>query len=270
MNIIIAGDIAECDDGDPGERQTAALVEQLSGIVVTAGDNVYAKGTLAEFRDCYGPTWGSFLDRTRPTPGNHDYYTPNASGYFEYFGDRAGPSGRGYYAFAAASWRVYSLNGGFCMTEEGCGPGTAQYEWLEEQLTARPTECVLAVWHEPRFSSGRHGPNPEVDPLVRLLYREGAELVVNGHDHSYERFAPARPNGQVDRQHGLRQFISGSGGADHYVRGDQASPHSEVFDNTSYGVLRLKLKPGSYDWDFIPVEGSDFTDAGSGNCHGNP
>lgn len=175
---------------------------------MTAGDNVYQKGSWGRFRDCYAPTWGRFRDRTRPTPGNHDWAVPGAAGYFKYFGALAGPAGRGYYAFDAGTWRVYALSGD-CWAVGGCQGGSAQYRWLKASLAAHPAACVLAVWHEPRFSSGPHGSATAVRPLLKLLYAAGAEIVVNGHDHEYERFAPASPNGAADPVHGIRQFVVG-------------------------------------------------------------
>lgn len=261
------GDIASCSyDGD---SKTADLVAAIPGIVMTAGDNVYQKGSWGRFRDCYAPTWGRFRDRTRPTPGNHDWAVPGAAGYFKYFGALAGPAGRGYYAFDAGTWRVYALSGD-CWAVGGCQGGSAQYRWLKASLAAHPAACVLAVWHEPRFSSGPHGSTTAVRPLLKLLYAAGAEIVVNGHDHEYERFAPASPNGAADPVHGIRQFVVGTGGAPLYTFSTTPAPNSEVRNNTTRGVLKLTLGAGSYSWAFVPVAGNTFTDSGSGSCHGAP
>jgi hypothetical protein len=267
--VLLAGDIA---DGTPESREadTAALVAARRGLVVTTGDNAYDSGTYEEFLTKYDPTWGRFLERTRATPGNHEYFTPGAAGYFRYFGERAGPAGRGYHTFRAGTWRVVSLDSESCKAAGGCGPGTAQHTWLK-RLLARTTErCTLAVWHSPRFSSGYHGDEPRVAPLLELLYRDGAEIVVNGHEHWYERLAPARPDGRVDGRHGIRQFVVGTGGAELRGPGDRTAAHSRVFEARTWGVLQLRLHEDSYAWRFLPVAGQTFTDAGSGRCHGRP
>ena len=274
-SLILAGDIAWCpDDEETGHDKTADLVERLSGTVMTLGDNAYMGGSIREFTQCYGPTWGRFLNRTRPIIGNHDGINRDFSGYYEYFGSRAGPPGRGYYTFRAGTWRVYALAGTFCshahLSPLGCGPGSPQYEWLKRSLANDSAECVLAVWHEPLHSNGDHGGEPAVFPLMKLLYDAGADVVVNGHDHNYERFAPMRPNGKPDDQFGIRQFVVGTGGAgldtDHVGSG----PLSEIYEGGTYGVLRLQLREGAYRWKFHPVAGQTFTDTGTGRCHGQP
>jgi len=273
--VLIAGDIASCDGN--GDSSTARLIEENNGLVMTAGDNAYPLGTSAQFRDCYGPTWGRFLDRTRPAPGNHDWATPGASGYFGYFGKRAGPKGRGYYAFDLGEWRIYVLASDLCFRGAGearddssCGPGTDQARWLRADLAARPRDCVMAVWHHPRFSSGPHGNSSKPFPLLKLLYDAGAELVINGHDHVYERFGRARPDGTPDAESGIQQIIVGTGGAGLYGLRSRTAPNSEVRSSSTYGVLCLRLEPGSYGWRFLPVAGGSFTDRGSGACHGAP
>jgi hypothetical protein len=272
--ILIAGDIAQGTSLSQ-EAATADLVAARSGLVMTAGDNAYPDGSRADFRTRYHPTWGRFRSRTRPTPGNHEYDTPRAEGYFDYFGGRAGPRlqngrGRGYYAFHAGSWLVLALDSEACMRRVGCGPGSPQHAWLKKVLARENARCTMAVWHIPLFSSGFHGDQPLVRPLADLLYTHGAEIVINGHDHHYERMAPARPNGTVDSRHGLRQFIVGTGGA--VLRGEGAAtvPHRRVFQATAHGVLRLRLLDRSYSWSFLPVEGASFDDSGTGRCHGKP
>jgi len=267
--VLLAGDIAY-GTADSREAETADLVKSRSGLVITAGDNAYPAGTYQEFRDYYRPTWGRFLGRTRPTPGNHDYRTPGAAGYFKYFGRRAGPAGRGYYSFKAGSWRVFGLDSEVCKTSTGCGPGSPQFKWLKKKLTGSRERCTLAIWHTPRFSSGQHGDDPRVGPLLRLLYKNGAEVVVNGHEHDYERMAPARHTGTVDRKYGIRQFIVGTGGAPLRAKGTTAAPHSRVFQADTWGVLQLKLRWNSYNWRFLPIEGQSFEDSGKGRCHGKP
>ena len=265
--ILVAGDIA-AGTMTSQEAATAALIERRSGLVMTAGDNVQQDGTYQEFLAYYHPTWGQFKGRTRPTPGNHDYDTPGAVGYFRYFGERGGPHERGYYTLKVGGWRVFALNSDACKV--GCGPGNAQYTWLKARLAESRDRCTLAVWHHPRFSSGFHGDDPMVAPLVRLLYKHGAEIIVNGHDHDYERLAPARPSGEVDAKFGIRQFIVGTGGAEMRGEGAQAAAHSRVFQSTDWGVLKLTLEGGSYSWRFLPIAGQTFEDQGDGTCHGKP
>lgn len=265
--ILVAGDIASCSWSK--DRATARLLETSPGVVMTAGDNAYQTGTFKQFRDCYGPTWGRFRERTRPALGNHDWATPGAAGYFRYFGDRAGPPGRGYYAFSAGTWRVYALVSD-CPAVGGCRTGSDQHRWLKAELGAHPQACVLAVWHQPRYSSGPHGTNSRTNDLLKLLYNAGAEVVINGHDHFYERFAKARPDGTADPAHGVRQFIVGTGGGPLYPLLKPFAPNSTVRNDSTHGVLRLTLEPDRYAWEFLPVQGETFTDDGAGACHGPP
>ena len=265
--IVIAGDIAGCDYRS--DSATAQLVEQIPGVVMTAGDNAYPAGSYEQFQRCYAPTWGRFRYRTRPTPGNHDWATPKAAGYFRYFGRRAGPPGRGYYAFDVGVWRVYALAGD-CGQVEGCRASSPQFRWLAADLAARPRRCVLAVWHQPRFSSGPHGTRKPTKPLFRLLYESGAEVIINGHDHGYERFGPATDEGEADASHGIRQIVVGTGGAPLYGHHQPFAPNSQVRNGSTHGVLKLRLAENGYAWRFIPVAGGSFTDSGSGTCHGRP
>lgn len=266
--LVGAGDIAVC--GTNWDAATAALVNGVlaavaGSIAFTAGDNVYPDGSSIYYSDCYAPTWGTFRLRTRPVPGNHDYYNnPTAGGYFGYFGGQAGPAARGWYKFDVGAWRVYSL------TSE-CAQATtcfrSQYNWLKSDLATDPHQCALAIWHRPRFSSGvEHGSSTRMGPIFQLLYYNGAEIVINGHEHNYERFAPTDPAGVVNAAHGVRQWVVGTGGASLYGFA-AALPASEVRNATSHGVLKLDLKAGSYDWQFLPVAGDTFTDSGSGTCH---
>jgi alkaline phosphatase len=267
--VLVAGDIAK-GTADSGEELTARLVERHAGLVMTAGDNAYESGTPAEFRDYYAPTWGRFLHRTRPTPGNHDYGTQGAAGYFDYFGWRAGPNRRGYYSFKVADWRIYALDSEACERAVGCGPGSPQHTWLKRKLAKHGARCSMAVFHTPLHSSGVHGDEPRVRPLVGLLYRAGAELIVNGHEHSYERLAPARPSGRIDWHKGVQQFIVGTGGAPLRPKGATEAAHTRVFQDEAWGVLRLRLRKHSYTWRFLAVEGETFTDRGERRCHGEP
>lgn len=269
--ILIAGDIATCTGN--GDRLTAELIERIDGIVMTAGDNAYPYGSIKQYRECYGPTWGRFKARTRPALGNHDYGLGAPDGYFEYFGRRAGPAGRGWYAFDAGTWRIYVLDSMRCYLgtgsargESGCGPDSAQFQWLKRDLVAQPRDCVMAVWHHPRFSSGPHGNSSKPQPLLGLLFDHGAEIVVNGHDHVYERFAPARPNGTPDDATGITQFVVGTGGGGLYGLRAITAPNSVVRDNGSYGVLRLRLSADGFAWRFLRVDGKRG-DSGSALCH---
>jgi hypothetical protein len=257
--LVGAGDISRCEND--GDTKTAAVVSGVPGIVYTTGDNVYLSGTPDEFATCYDPTWGAFKDRTRPSPGNHDYVTPGATGYYGYFGDAAGPAGKGWYRYDAGTWRVYSLNSE-CLPE--CA--AEQYDWLAVDLAAEPHRCVIAYWHRPIFSTGSHGPSSRMALFFQLLYDSGAELVLVGHDHHYERFAPARPDGTIDAARGIRQIVVGTGGSALYGFRTTSSL-SEVRSNSTHGVLRVDLAPGRYSWEFLPVEGGAFTDSGTGDCH---
>jgi acid phosphatase type 7 len=234
-----------------------ALIAEVSGTVFTTGDNVYPDGTAAEFTNCYDPAWGELKTRTRPSPGNHDYHVPGASGYFGYFGSAAGPAGQGYYAYDLGTWRIYSLNSEMV--------STAQVNWLESDLAANPASCVLAYWHHPRFSSGRHGSDDAVAPFWDALHAAGAEVVVNGHDHNYERFAPQTPSGQASTT-GIREFVVGTGGANQRPF-EETQPNSEKRMTGTWGALKLTLESGSYSWEFLPASGPAFSDAGTSTCH---
>jgi len=210
--VIAAGDIAQCDTPlapSTPAMSTALLVESIPGTVLTLGDNVYYEGTAAQFAACYAPTWGRFQSRTNPSPGNHDYETAAAAGYFDYFGDRAGPDRRGYYSFNAGAWHLISLNSNVPAT-----PGSAQDLWLRADLSANlDKRCVLAYWHHPVFSSGPHGNDPTMAGIWQTLYDFNADVVLAGHDHDYERFGPQDASGRVDVARGLRSFVVGTGGA---------------------------------------------------------
>jgi hypothetical protein len=258
--LLGAGDIADC--GSHGDEQTAALLDGIAGTVFTAGDNAYSRGTVAEFARCYGPSWGRHKARTRPSPGNHDHRTGRAGPYFDYFGPLAGERGRGYYSYDLGAWHLISLDSNLDMD-----PGSPQERWLRADLAATAARCVLAYWHHPRFSSGtEHGSEQETGPLWEALYDHGAEIVVSGHEHNYERFAPQNPAGAADPERGIREFVVGTGGADHYPFGAPIA-NSEVRNGDTWGVLRLTLAPDTYRWEFIPVSGRTFSDSGSGRCH---
>lgn len=263
--LVGAGDIAECGDDD--DERTADLVEQIPGTVFLAGDNVYPDGSPRQYRDCYGASWGQFLDRTRPVPGNHEYQTPGAAGYLDYFGPRAEPNGTTWYSWEAGEWHVVMLDSDCSAPEvDGCNRGSAQEAWLRADLAASSARCTLAIWHHPRFSSGEHGNDGRTDFLWRALYDAGADVIVNGHDHDYERFAPQDPNGKADPERGIRQFVVGTGGA-RLRNFETTRANSEVRDARTHGVIRFVLSPDGYQWDFIPVAGQTFTDEGSDDCH---
>lgn len=252
--LVGAGDISMCNSVN--DDLTARLLDDMPGTVFTTGDNVYTSGTDTEFANCYDPAWGRHKSRTKPVPGNHDYNTPGATGYFEYF-DNIDP----YYAYDLGSWRVYALNSEISVTAN-----SEQIRWLKADLAENPSQCVLAYWHKPRWSSGEHhGSHEEVQVLWEMLYDAGAELVINGHEHNYERFAPMNASGMIISQ-GLREFVVGTGGAGLYGF-SLIHPASQVHDSSAHGVLKLTLKPAGYDWEFVPVAGKTFTDSGSANCH---
>ena len=257
--LVGAGDIADC--GETADSATAALLDHIPGTVFTAGDNAYESGTTEQFARCYDPTWGRHKARTRPAPGNHDYETAQGAAYYHYFGRLAGDSGLGYYSYDLAGWHVVSLNSNIEMSA-----GSAQERWLRADLAAHRAACTLAYWHHPLFSSGEHGNTPAVQPLWQALYDAGADVVIAGHDHTYERFAPQTPAGERDPARGIRQFIAGTGGASLYAFTSLA-PNSEVRNNTTHGVLKLTLRPRSYAWAFVPAAGGRFRDSGNGNCH---
>jgi 3',5'-cyclic AMP phosphodiesterase CpdA len=264
--VVAAGDIAECRSED--DEVTARLVGRIDGTVLALGDNVYPDGSAEDFDECYAPTWGRYKERTRPTPGNHEYYTQGAEGYFDYFGKAAGDPKEGYYSFNLGEWHIVALNSNCGEAEVRCGPGSSQREWLEEDLAANDEKrCTLAYMHHPRFSSGeKHGSHPKLEPLWEALYEAGAEAVLSAHEHNYERFAPQDPAGEADSQGGIRQFVVGTGGKSHYPILDPL-PNSEVHNDETYGVLELTLHPNSYEWRFVPEEGETFTDSGSAQCH---
>jgi hypothetical protein len=261
--LVGTGDIASCSRS--GDSKTAALVEGIAGTVFTAGDNAYESGSPSEFQNCYDPTWGAFVGRTRPSPGNHDYGTAGAAGYFDYFGSNAGPGDDGYYAYDLGSWRIYSLNSNCDRAGVGgCGKGSPQRAWLKADLAANPRTCVLAYWHHPLFSSGEHGNYPKMRPIWRALHAAGADVVISGHDHDYERFARQRPSG-VAASNGIREFVVGTGGAERRAFGS-IKANSQVRNAGTFGVLKLTLHATAYEWEFVPVAGETFTDSGSTSC----
>jgi len=263
--IVGAGDIADCSM--PWTQATSDLVTAIPGTVITLGDNAYELGTPDEFNTCYNPTWGRFKNRTRPSPGNHDYAYPNAAGYFSYFGTAAGDPARGYYSFDLAGWHVLSLNAN-CDNIGGCQAGSAEEQWLRADLAAHPAACTLAYWHQPRYSSGSHGSDATYTAFWQALYDYHATLVLNGHDHDYERFAPQDQNGALDLARGIREFVVGTGGRHFSAFGPTRRPNSEASQSGVYGVIKLTLFSNGYQWDYVPVAGFNFHDTGQGVCQG--
>jgi len=269
--LYAAGDIARCAHPDPrwsGAAATAALVEKrLAGdpdaAVLTLGDHTYPRGTAREFADCYAPTWGRFRERTWPTPGNHEYHTSNGSPYFAYFGKRAG---RGYYSLRLGSWLVVSLNSNLKGAEHA-----AQLDWLRAELARAPSRCTLAFWHHPLYTSGGHLGPGRMQDAWEILFEAGAEVVLSGHDHDYERFAPQDAHGRLDRARGIRQFVVGTGGA-YATPFLQFPPNSEVREASFDGVLQLRLLDGAVAWQFLPaapekLPAGAVMDHGRMECH---
>jgi PKD repeat protein len=288
--ISAAGDIA-CDptmagynggNGTATDCRQKATSDLLVGAglakVLALGDNQYLCGGYDAFLQSYEPTWGRVKSITRPVPGNHEYYSPypgsgtatdcapGAAGYYAYFGAAAGDPATGYYSFDVGAWHLVALNSN-CAAIGGCGAGSAQEQWLRADLAAHPAACTLAYWHHPRFSSGgEHGSDSSLQALWQALYDANADIVLSGHDHDYERFAPQTPAGGKNIASGIREFVVGTGGVEHRPFGSTVA-NSEVRNADTFGVLQLTLHTGSYDWEFVPEAGKTFTDAGSGPCH---
>lgn len=262
--LLAVGDIATCNG--EGDEVVAQLVENLPGAVALLGDNAYEKGSASQYQHCYDPDWGPFKNRTHPAAGNHEYLTLKASGYFNYFGPAAGDPTQGYYSYELGAWHLIALNSN-CSKVGGCQAGSAQEQWLRADLAAHPAPCTLAYWHHPLFSSGQHGSNTQMWAVWQALYEAGADVVLNGHDHDYERFAPQNPEGVADSAQGLREFVVGTGGKNHYKFSQAPSANSEVRNDKTFGVLKLTLSPQSYTWEFIPEPGKSFADEGEEVCH---
>ena len=249
-----AGDIAASDFR---AADTANLLDDVDQ-VLTLGDNAYPDGTDQQFRDYYEPTWGRHKAKTKPSPGNHEYHS-GGSGYYNYFGSLAGEAGKGYYSFDLGSWHVVSLN--------SASVTQTQVDWLKQDLAAHADDCTLAYWHHPRWNTGTKGNNSTVAPLWNELYDAGADVLLAGHDHNYQRHASRDKAGAIDAAYGVRQFTVGTGGAGFY---DINPSDTETFNDTTQGVIKLTLHDGSYGWRFVPVAGGTYTDTGSGQCHGKP
>jgi len=263
--LVGAGDIADCADLS-GAEATAKLLDGIPGTVFTAGDNAYEGGTAEQFRRCYAITWGRHKSRTRPSPGNHEFHSGGATPYFDYFGVNAGDPARGYYSYELGTWHIVVLNSE-CEQAGGCRAGSPQETWLRQDLQAHPAACTLSYWHKPLFSSGaKHGNDTAMKDFWKDLYGARAAVVINGHDHDYERFAPQNPDGQPEAARGIREFVVGTGGKSHRPFATPL-PTSEVRNSNAYGVLKLTLHARSYDWEFVPESGKAFRDTGSDSCH---
>ena len=275
--LAAAGDIA-CDPADEsfngGAGTTNAcrmkatsdlMVEMNLAAVLALGDTQYGDAALPKFLRSYAVTWGRLNSITHPAAGNHDYGQSKASGYYTYFGPAAGDPTKGYYSYNLGAWHFIALNSN-CDEVGGCQGGSPQELWLKADLAAHPAACTLAYWHHPRFSSGPHGSDRAYDAFWRDLYQAGADVVLVGHDHDYERFAPQDPAGAADPARGIRQFVVGTGGENHYAL-EARKPNSEVFNGSTFGVLVMTFHPKAYDWKFLPVSGGSFTDSGSAPCH---
>ncbi|HYW07443.1 MAG TPA: metallophosphoesterase [Longimicrobium sp.] len=258
-SLIAAGDVASC--WWRSDEATARLIDRMDGVVAALGDLVYQAGTEDQYRDCYVPTWGRHVNRTRPTLGNHDRRTRRGAAYYRLFGARAGEPGKGWYSYDLDGWHVVVLN-----SEEDMKPGSPQLRWLEADLRAHPTPCTLAYMHRPLFSSGKHGGSARVRDAWRVLYAGGVDVVLAGHDHHYERFAALTPDGERDPARGIVSFVIGTGGAPLYAV-DQPGPHSLAHQNRVHGVVAFRFAPGRYEWEFVPVRGAGYADRGTASCH---
>ena len=257
-----AGNIATCTS--TRDDATASLLSGLPGYVFTAGDNAFPNGTVDNYQQCYEPSWGRFKDRTFPALGNHEYDMGNADGSFDYWGERAGPRDLGYYSTDIGAWHVVVINDNIEI-----GASSAQVQWLKADLAASTAQCTIALWHTPLFVSTNtpgYLTNGNRRALWDALYAAGADVIVNGQQHWYERFAPLTPGGERNDERGIRQFNVGTGGESLDMPTVEIHPHSEVRGSV-YGILKLTLQAGGYDWAFLPVAGSTFTDSGSGACH---
>jgi acid phosphatase type 7 len=278
--VVAAGDIA-CGTGTAAglpcrQAATAGLIGTIApAAVLPLGDIQYENATLADFNTYYGPTWGVYKSITWPAAGNHEYQTAGAAGYFDYFNGvgvqsgRAGDRSKGYYSFNLGAWHLVAINSN-CAAIGGCGAGSPQEQWLRADLAANPAVCTLAYWHHPRFSSGAAGNNSSLQPIWQALYDYGADLVLAGHDHEFERFAPQTATGTFDLAKGVRSFVVGTGGKDRRAFATIRA-NSEFRDNSSLGVLKLTLHADSYDWQFVPIPGDPLADAGTATCQaGSP
>jgi acid phosphatase type 7 len=276
VTIIAAGDVVDCKADN--DEKTAALIEKKNPDAVLAlGDLTYPNGTLEEFASCYGPSWGRFRSKTRPSVGNHEYHTANAGPYYAYFCGTTGEAFRGYYSYDIGPWHMISLNTncdldldlapGAAAEAGGCGPNSPQAEWLRRDLAANSKPCTLAAWHHPRFTTGGRGhrSEPKLADLWRILDDAKVDVVLNAHVHSYERFAPQDADGNARVGLGLREFVVGTGGRTLSAFAKTAAPNSEFRNDQVFGVLEMKLAETGYSWQFVDVDGV-VRDSGSDQC----
>jgi hypothetical protein len=258
--LVGAGDIADC--GSDGAMRTAAMLDTIRGTIFIAGDVAYvSKENPHPFVTCFDPAWGRHRARIRPSVGNHEYSAEGPAAYFDYFGAQAGPRPGGYYSYDLGTWHVIALN-----TNIASDAGSPQQAWLQSDLDAHLGRCTIAYMHHPRFSSGSHAERDKLIPIWRTFARYGVSVVIAGHDHVYERFAPLDTNGTPDSTGGIRQFVVGTGGA-HRSPIDSVLPGSEVHSTDSFGLIRFSLLKDRYRWTFMPVRKHGFTDEGEASCH---
>jgi hypothetical protein len=263
--VWAAGDIGKCGSGQPDDA-VGKYLQSTNGTILVLGDMAYENGTASEFSTCFAPQWGALNGRIKPTPGNHEYQTKGAPGYYGYFGSAFGTATTGYYSFDAGSWHVIVLNSN-CSPTGGCSAGSKQEKWLRADLAQHPAKCTLAYWHQPRFSSGNHGSNTSMTAFWNALYAANADVILGAHDHDYERFAPQTPAGKADSSRGIRQFVVGTGG-NSLVPTRTAIANSQVRDAKTYGVLQLILGSTGYSWNFVKVgSAGSLADSGTGTCH---
>jgi acid phosphatase type 7 len=264
--LAAAGDIiGNCTSGSCGYRKTATVITSLNPTTVLAlGDISNRSGWASDYTRWFNSSWGVFKAKIRPVPGNHDYQAPGAKNYFNYFGAAANPP-LGYYSFDVGTWHIIAINSN-CSKMGGCGVGSAQEDWLKNDLAQHPAACTLAFWHHPRYSSGDGGNNTSMKPIFQDLYNARADVVLSGHSHDYERFARQNNASQRDDANGIRQFVVGTGGS-FFTKFYSIKPNSQKRNNNTFGVLRMTLGAGSYSWKFLPVAGKTFTDSGTTNCH---
>jgi hypothetical protein len=260
--LVAAGDIGDCSGS--GDDATGKRVETLPGAILGLGDYAYPDGSASDFASCYDPSWGRHEARTLPVAGNHEYETDEAAPYFAYFGASAGTLGAPWRSFDYAGWHIVALDSN-CRHVGGCDAGSPQAQWLEADLAAHSNPCTLAYFHHPRFASGYPGIDDALLPFWQILYAHGVDVILNGHDHAYERFARMGPNGIAEPLRGPRSFVVGSGGAG-LDDEDELEVNREARDSTTYGVLQLTLAPTSYGWEFAGAGPGTFTDAGSEEC----
>ena len=271
-----AGDIA-CAPGDsvtPSSCQQVATAQAMKSVnpdlVAVLGDEQYESGSAAEFRGAFDPAWGPLKPILRPVPGNHEYGAdPKATGYFDYFGGLAGPDRtKGYYSYDLGAWHIVALNSN-CKRVGGCAADSPQHAWLRSDLAAHPNRCVLAYWHHALFSSAAYPEeSPVMAPIWQVLQDAGADVVLSAHAHAYERFGPQTIDRRADPEHGMREFVVGSGGKEHIPYGLTRAPNSETSTDYDFGILGLTLHPAGYDWRFVSAGlPGVFRDEGSAACH---